>query len=338
MTANRDLSKLAPIPTIAGSFVYVPGTGWQQVTKANVGLDQVDNTSDAIKLAASLAQMQSYGVGTVQPQAGFLTAANGPNAVTLGGMYAYPASSTGAPTTNSGSLLHVPRDSRPSQILFDYFAEKVFTRHFKGGSTGWTTARELAYTDSPALTGTPTTTTPAASDNSTRIQSTAGSLAQVQSFGLGSDGATLWPDLNTPIVTALLSVTGGASNNLLATPATLMHRQWGSGGNDHGTQIYHSLNSNSALNNRLLWRTKLGGVWGAPREAAALDQPAFTTSMQCAGPVRVGQYTLTTLPSAAAYNGYEIDVTNATVAPAGPKRCRSNGTNWIILNTTTIVS
>lgn len=53
------------------------------------------------------------------------------------------------------------------------------------------------------------------------------------------------------------------------------------------------------------------------------------------GPIRPGQYTLSTLPSASAFNGYEIDVTDAT---GGPKRCRSNGSVWQILNTTTTVS
>lgn len=53
------------------------------------------------------------------------------------------------------------------------------------------------------------------------------------------------------------------------------------------------------------------------------------------GPVKVGQYTLATLPSAAIYSGYDIDVTDAT---GGPKRCRSNGSVWQILNTTTTVS
>lgn len=53
------------------------------------------------------------------------------------------------------------------------------------------------------------------------------------------------------------------------------------------------------------------------------------------GPIRPGQYTLATLPSASAYNGAEIDVTDAS---GGAKRCRSNGTNWLILNTTTPVS
>jgi hypothetical protein len=55
-------------------------------------------------------------------------------------------------------------------------------------------------------------------------------------------------------------------------------------------------------------------------------------------PLRPGQYTLTSLPSAAIYNGYEIDVTNSTIAPAGRKRCVSNGTNWCLINTSTPVS
>jgi len=70
-------------------------------------------------------------------------------------------------------------------------------------------------------------------------------------------------------------------------------------------------------------------------QASPLDSPAFTSSAQVAGPVKPGQYTLTTLPSASAFSGYEIDVTNAT---GGSKRCRSNGTVWQILNTTTTVS
>lgn len=58
-------------------------------------------------------------------------------------------------------------------------------------------------------------------------------------------------------------------------------------------------------------------------------------SLGVSGPSQVGQYTLSTLPSASAYNGYEIDVTDAE---GGAKRCRSDGSNWKILNTTTTVS
>lgn len=59
------------------------------------------------------------------------------------------------------------------------------------------------------------------------------------------------------------------------------------------------------------------------------------TRLKVLGPSQVGQYVLSSLPSAAAFPGYEIDVTDAA---GGAKRCRSDGTNWKILNTTTTVS
>lgn len=61
----------------------------------------------------------------------------------------------------------------------------------------------------------------------------------------------------------------------------------------------------------------------------------FSVKGTFSGPIRCGQFTLATLPSAAAFSGYEIDVTDAA---GGPKRCRSNGSVWQILNTTTTVS
>ncbi len=65
------------------------------------------------------------------------------------------------------------------------------------------------------------------------------------------------------------------------------------------------------------------------------EQPTSGAKLSVAGPVRIGQYTLSTLPSAAAFSGGLIDVTNAT---GGPKTCRSNGTDWCLINTTTPVS
>lgn len=81
--------------------------------------------------------------------------------------------------------------------------------------------------------------------------------------------------------------------------------------------------------------TSIGNVMTATRSSGDI---ALWGATQTTGPFRPGQYTLSTLPSAAAYSGFEIDVTNATVAPAGPKRCRSNGISWLILNTNTPVS
>lgn len=77
------------------------------------------------------------------------------------------------------------------------------------------------------------------------------------------------------------------------------------------------------------------------RSGMAVSSVAFpqgevqATQAAITGPVKFGQYTLATLPSAAAFSGYTIDVTNAT---GGPKQCRSNGTNWIMTYNNTTVS
>jgi hypothetical protein len=51
--------------------------------------------------------------------------------------------------------------------------------------------------------------------------------------------------------------------------------------------------------------------------------------------MKPGAFTLTTLPSAAAYTNALIMVSNAT---GGAKLCYSNGTNWCLVNTSTVVS
>lgn len=81
-------------------------------------------------------------------------------------------------------------------------------------------------------------------------------------------------------------------------------------------RLYISLNSTSLV--------KIDGT------SVRFDQ---VVDMQ--GPMKFGAYTLATMPSAAAYSGYCIEVSNAT---GGPKVCRSNGTVWQILNTSTQVS
>jgi hypothetical protein len=59
-----------------------------------------------------------------------------------------------------------------------------------------------------------------------------------------------------------------------------------------------------------------------------------TFSSVLTGPIEIGHFTLATLPSVVTYNGFMIDVVDAT---GGPKVCRSNGANWNILNTATPV-
>ncbi|WP_440467108.1 hypothetical protein ACKI1H_29095 [Pseudomonas sp. YH-1] len=60
-----------------------------------------------------------------------------------------------------------------------------------------------------------------------------------------------------------------------------------------------------------------------------------TGGVQLSTPFRFPPYTLATLPSAAAYSGHCIEVSNAA---GGAKICRSNGSVWQVINTTTTVS
>lgn len=59
------------------------------------------------------------------------------------------------------------------------------------------------------------------------------------------------------------------------------------------------------------------------------------TTLSVTGVSQVGKYTLTTLPSASANTNGLIMVTNAS---GGSKLCWSNGTNWCLINTSTVVS
>ena len=64
-------------------------------------------------------------------------------------------------------------------------------------------------------------------------------------------------------------------------------------------------------------------------------QPSSSAKLDVAGPMRWGQYTLSTLPSAAAYPNCNIDVVDAT---GGIAACKSVGGYWCPINTTTPVS
>lgn len=229
MGANRDISKLGPLPTaVGGAFVWTTA-GWAQVTKANVGLTNVDNTADSAK-PVSVAQQ-------------------------------------------------------------------------------------------------------AALDGKTTLAAT---LAQMQQYGPGSQAVPVITDYSLAPETGIFRGSAGASANVPAGTNTsiLFNSRYSATG---AFQMVGELSASQA-GTRLFARSQFGGAYYGYREVAFTDNPVFTGGASVTAPFRVGQYTLTTLPSASAFNGYEIDVTNSTVAPAGSKRCRSNGTNWLILNTNTPVS
>jgi len=224
------------------------------------------------------------------------------------------------------------------------------------------------------FTSSPLVPTPPVSDSSTRAQTTAGSLAQIAA-GRNATGSlqVVMPSgvVGDPNFSA--ANMGGLPGNMVSLgfsystgvlgPAFIGARSYGAIG-AHGAvasgrsclallgeasdgaafQVIGRIDLNteaaatstSSPGEIVLSTTPIGSV--APTAAVRVRA---NSEVQCLGsltaalPVRVGQYTLTTLPSAATYSGYEIDVTNAT---GGSKRCRSNGTVWQILNTTTTVS
>ncbi len=183
---------------------------------------------------------------------------------------------------------------------------------------------------SPAFTGTPSAVTPALGDNSTRLQTTAGVLAQIQAYGIGNATAPTVTDASAVSNAGLYRVLFSAANIPIGTSGVLQHYAYDA---SSYTQIFAP---SASATTRLFALNKFGAGSRTPwREVAMLDSPSFTGSLQSAGPVRPGQYTMSSLPSASAFSGYEIDVTDAA---GGAKRCRSDGTNWKILNTTTTVS
>lgn len=192
------------------------------------------------------------------------------------------------------------------------------------------------------LTGDSKAVTPAITDNDTSVSTTAFVQSLLASFGFDQ------------FTTAQLGVNpdlqlGTSINAVLSTNAGTYPAGFSGG----GALITGRRNITPYRAIQILIGEALGRVWvrtnfaswGAWTEVTRGGADATITSLTALAsitsavafslPLRVPQYTLATLPSAATYNAYEIDVTNAT---GGPKRCRSNGTVWQILNTTTTVS
>lgn len=170
-------------------------------------------------------------------------------------------------------------------------------------------------------------------DVSQAVASSAAVRAIMAQFGLGA--ADLQQLVNADDMTLKPGwyITTAATTGTLPTTYGIVRSDSLAGGGSTNTwALYTFYATNGSIYNRFSINLAAWSPWRPQVFSTGAD---FTGPVTVAAPVRVGQYTLTTLPSAATYNGYEIDVTNAT---GGSKRCRSNGTVWQILNTTTTVS
>lgn len=109
---------------------------------------------------------------------------------------------------------------------------------------------------------------------------------------------------------------------------------WGRTDANRFVQMYAGAPTVVGGNFRAFLRSHHAGPgYSALREFAFLSGSTFT-DLAMSGPLRPAPYTLATLPSAPASSGGLITVENAT---GGAKVCRSNGSVWQILNTTTTV-
>lgn len=137
---------------------------------------------------------------------------------------------------------------------------------------------------------------------------------------------------------AIDRASGGPTITFSGPPGT--HRQfiWQTAGSNRFRLSADSTaegGSNSGSNLALASYTDAGVFLGAPLLINRATSETQVVRLNSTGPVSLGQYTLTTIPSPSTYNGYYVTITNAT---GGPKLCYLNGTNCVIANTSTIVS
>jgi len=149
------------------------------------------------------------------------------------------------------------------------------------------------------------------------------------------------PSFTSMLLTSTLTLTGESAAAMVALNGAagqfryLSFRTGGSSRFDLGinTDAESGSNAGSSL---VISRYSDAGVYiDQPFRIERATGETRLTRASTSGPFRPGQFTLASLPSASAFTGYEIDVTDAA---GGAKRCRSDGTNWKIINTTTTVS
>lgn len=252
---DAERTKLAGIQAGAqvNSVTSVAGkTGAVSLTKADVGLGNVDNTSDASK-PVSTAQQTALNAKAPLASPVFTGSPKAPTPLTTDN------STLLATTAFVKAVVAALVDSSPAALdtLNELAAALGDDPNF---ATTMTNALALkAPLASPALTGNPTAPTQAADDNDTSIATTAFVRAAMALFGLGAERAYSG-DLNDLITPGLYSVTGGSTNwpfgGSGGTLIVLMH-----GGGDYASQL-----ALSVTDSRILKRAKVGASWSEWQE------------------------------------------------------------------------
>lgn len=141
-------------------------TGDPRAPTQNVG----DNDTSIATTAFVQAAMAAFGFGTF----------TGPlstdlNTAVQGGCYRTTSTTANTPVAGNMSVLTVPYNNGGCLQIASLLSGSVSTAklYFRTqAGSAWSAWKEIAGTDSPALSGTPTTTTPAAGDNSKQIVNT----------------------------------------------------------------------------------------------------------------------------------------------------------------------
>lgn len=172
---------------------------------------------------------------------------------------------------NQGSMT-----TNVSQRFTSANQNRVFSRTLSSGN--WTAWKELAVTDSPSFTGTPTAPTAPVGTSSTQIATMAALLNGMGAFGLGVDAGTshsATADSITASGTYLVSGTNSVASGL---PVNVTHVVTHNSGTTatSGFQLAAPLTASASNKGRFFARAKAGDVWSAWQEFAYLDSPTFT--------------------------------------------------------------
>lgn len=161
------------------------------------------------------------------------------DAITEGGLYAFGTTAVGAPRDASGngitgSLLHMSRDARPTQIAATYTSRQVWVRYFAGAWTAWELLGNSA----------------------------------VQSAGLNTDAAPAVTDLDATTNGGVYRYANTATGNPLASSSGLLFVEgYSAGASGYTAQTVLTVQTtNATLYNRMFTRTRNQGTWGPWKE------------------------------------------------------------------------
>lgn len=161
------------------------------------------------------------------------------DAITEGGLYAFGTTAVGAPKDASGngmtgSLLHMSRDARPTQIATTYTSRQTWVRYFAGAWTAWELLGNSA----------------------------------VQTAGLNTDAAPAVTDLDATTNGGVYRYANSAAGNPLASASGLLFVEgYSAGASGYTAQTVLTVQTtNATLYNRMFTRTRNQGTWGSWKE------------------------------------------------------------------------